>query len=208
MSDNHKLYELALRDKHQYPVIAFGSAGTGKTYGAVSAAVQGLNDKQYKQIIITRPNVSFADKNGFLPGTEREKMDPWVRPILQHMRKFCSPDKIMVWEDKKQLQFFPLEHIQGMTFDNSFIVVDECQNMTIEQLKVMLTRTGKWSKLVLCGDMAQTSPHFRNSGLKQLIGIINKFELPVHLIEFDRDDILRSDQCKMWITAFEEWEKQ
>lgn len=135
-------------------------------------------------------------------------MDPWVRPILQHMRKFCSPDKIMVWEDKKQLQFFPLEHIQGMTFDNSFIVVDECQNMTIEQLKVMLTRTGKWSKLVLCGDMAQTSPHFRNSGLKQLIGIINKFELPVHLIEFDRDDILRSDQCKMWITAFEEWEKQ
>ncbi len=206
MGDNQKLYHLSLRDKKMYPVIAFGSAGTGKTYEAVAAACEGLKTKNFKQIIVTRPNVSFADKNGFLPGTEREKMEPWVRPILQHMKRWASPDVIELWEKHKQLQFYPLEFIQGMTFDNSFIIVDECQNMTIEQLKVMLTRVGKWSKLVLCGDIAQISPKFANSGLKTLIGIIDRYELPVHIIEFDRDDIVRSEQCKMWITAFEDWE--
>lgn len=208
MSDNHKLYELALRDKHKYPVIAFGSAGTGKTYGAVEAAIEGVKDKEYKKIIVTRPNVSFADKNGHLPGSEREKMEPWVRPIMQHMHKLANPILINNWEDKRTLEFYPLEFIQGLTFDNAFILVDECQNMTFEQLKVMLTRTGKYSKLVLCGDIAQISPHFRGSGLANLIKMIEKFEMPVHRIEFTRDDILRSEQCKMWITAFEEWERQ
>lgn len=206
MGTNADTYRLALRDKKQYPTIAFGSAGTGKTYEAVAAACEGLKSKTYKKIIVTRPNVSFADKNGFLPGTEREKMEPWVRPILQHMKNFTSFEAIQKWEDTGQLQFYPLEFIQGMTFDNSFIIVDECQNMTFEQLKVLLTRTGKWSKLVLCGDVAQVSPKFANSGLAELIDMIDKMELPVHLIEFDRDDIVRSEQCKMWITAFEDWE--
>lgn len=206
MADNHKLYELALRDKHKYPVVAYGSAGTGKTYGAVAAACEGILKKEYKRIIVTRPNVSFADKNGYLPGTEREKMEPWIRPILQHMQGWVSREKAEEWESKRILQFYPLEYIQGMTFDNAFILVDECQNMTIEQLRVLLTRTGKYSKTVLCGDVAQVSPKFHNSGLKQLIAIINKFNLPVHQIEFSREDILRSEQCKMWIAAFEEWD--
>lgn len=207
MGDNHTTYKLALRDKKMFPTIAIGSAGTGKTYGAVAAAVEGLKGKAFKQIVVTRPNVSFADKNGFLPGTEREKMDPWVRPILQHMKNFASYEQIFGWEDKKQLQFYPLEYIQGMTFDYSFIIVDECQNMTYEQLKVLLTRTGKWSKLVLCGDVAQVSPKFANSGLAKLIEMIDTMELPVNIIEFDRNDILRSEQCKMWIEAFEDFER-
>lgn len=206
MADNHKLYELALRDKKFYPVIAYGSAGTGKTFGACKAAYEYLVNKEVERIIVTRPNVSFADKNGFLPGTEREKMDPWVRPILQHLEKFAKPGQIAAWEDKQKLQFYPLEFIQGMTFDRSFIIVDECQNMTFEQLKVMLTRVGEWSKLVLCGDVAQISPKFPNSGLAKLLKMVDAMKLPVHQIEFTRDDIVRSEQCKMWITAFEDWE--
>ncbi len=206
MSKNHEIYNLALRDKKQFPTIAYGSAGTGKTYGAVAAACEGLKAKAFKKIIVSRPNVSFADKNGFLPGTEREKMEPWVRPILQHMTSFASTQMIQKWEDTGQLQFYPLEFIQGMTFDNAFIIVDECQNMTFEQLKVLLTRTGKWSKLVLCGDVAQISPKFSGSGLQELVHMVEKFDLPVHLIEFFREDILRSDQCRMWIEAFEDWE--
>lgn len=206
MGDNHKLYELALRDKKLYPVIAFGSAGTGKTYGAVAAAYEGITKKKFQRIIITRPNVSFADKNGFLPGTEREKMEPWVRPILQHLETFCNKGFINQLEHDGKLLFYPLEFIQGMTFDNAFIIVDECQNITLDQLKVLLTRVGKYSKIVLCGDVAQISPKFQNSGLKKLIEIIKRFSLPVHMVEFGREDILRSTQCKMWIEAFEDYE--
>lgn len=208
MGNNTTTYRLALRDKKMYPVIAFGSAGTGKTYEAVSAACEGLKSKAFRQIIVTRPNVSFADTNGFLPGTEREKMEPWVRPILQHMGAFSSQAAIEKWEATGQLTFYPLEFIQGMTFDRSFVIVDECQNITFEQLKVLLTRIGKWSKLVLCGDIAQISPKFANSGLAKLIKMIDTMELPVHMIEFDYNDIVRSEQCKMWIMAFQEWENK
>lgn len=207
MTKNHDLYNLALRDKKMYPVIAYGSAGTGKTYGAVAAAYEAISNKEVKRIIVTRPNVSFAEKSGFLPGTEREKMEPWVRPILQHLEKFISSHVIEDWEKRGKLLFYPLEYIQGMTFDNSFIIVDECQNMTFEQLKVMLTRVGEWSKLVLCGDIAQISPKFANSGLAKLIKMIDKMGLPVHQIEFDREDIVRSEQCRMWIEAFEDFER-
>lgn len=207
MGSNTDTYKLALRDKNMYPTIAYGSAGTGKTYEAVCAAVEGLKAKSFQQIIVTRPNVSFADKNGFLPGTEREKMEPWVRPILQHMTRFATRTQIDLWEKSSVLQFYPLEFIQGMTFDKSFIIVDECQNLSFDQLKVLLTRTGKWSKMVLCGDIAQVSPKFPNSGLKKLTEMVDYFDLPVHMIEFDREDIVRSAQCKMWITAWEDWEK-
>jgi phosphate starvation-inducible PhoH-like protein len=207
MTKNHDLYNLALRDKKMYPVVAYGSAGTGKTYGAVAAAYEAISNKHVQQIIVTRPNVSFAEKSGFLPGTEREKMEPWIRPILQHLEKFARPFQLQAWEEKGKLVFYPLEYIQGMTFDNAFIIVDECQNMTFEQLKVMLTRIGEWSKLVLCGDVAQISPKFAGSGLAKLIKMVDKMGLPVHTIEFDRNDIVRSDQCRMWIEAFEDFEK-
>jgi phosphate starvation-inducible PhoH-like protein len=206
MSDNHKLYELALRDKGLFPTIAFGSAGTGKTYGAVKAAYEALSSKKYQQVIIARPNVSFAEKSGFLPGTEREKMEPWIRPILQTLDAFCPRGLTTKWEQDGKLIFYPLEYIQGMTFDKSFIIVDECQNITFDQLKVLLTRTGKYSKMVLCGDIAQISPKFQGSGLASLLKMVKHFDMPVHMIEFTREDILRSPQCKMWIERFEEWE--
>ena len=205
---NHDLYYQALRDKQMYPTIAYGSAGTGKTYGAVEAAFEALTMKRVGQIIVTRPNVSFADTNGFLPGTAREKMNPWVRPVLQHLHTFIQPQVTELWEKQGKLQFHMLEHIQGLTFDNSFVILDECQNMSIGQLKVFLTRMGKFSKVVLCGDVAQTSPKFRNSGLAELINIVERYDMPVHRIEFGPEDILRSDMCKQWIMAFDRWEEE
>ena len=105
-----------------------------------------------------------------------------------------------------RLTYMPLEFIQGLTFDNTFIILDEVQNMTFEQLKVFLTRIGKWSKVVLCGDIAQVSPKFRGSGLAELIDMVDELELPVHTVEFTSDDILRSDVCKQFIVAFDKWE--
>lgn len=205
---NHDLYYQALRDKKKYPVIAFGTAGTGKTYGAVEAAFEALVGKNIGRIVVTRPNVSFADTTGFLPGTAREKLDPWVRPVLQHLNTFIQKEVTDRWEKEGKLQFHLLEHIQGLTFDNSFVILDECQNMSIQQLKVFLTRIGKHSKVVLCGDIAQTSPKFKNSGLKELLEIVNRYSLPVHTIEFGPDDILRSETCKLFINAFEAWERE
>lgn len=207
-TENHKLYYQALRDKKMYPTVAYGCAGTSKTYGAVAAAYEALANREVQRIICTRPNVSFADKNGFLPGTEREKMEPWVRPIMQHLKVFANQQTIDRFEDEGKLQFYPLEFIQGMTFDNAFIIVDEVQNMSFEQLKVFLTRTGKWSKVVMCGDIAQVSPKFPHSGLAEFIKMCEKLDLPVHRIEFGPDDIVRSDVCKQFILAFSEWEKR
>lgn len=205
---NHDLYYQALRDKQMYPTIAYGCAGTGKTYGAVEAAFEALTMKRVGQIIVTRPNVSFADTTGFLPGSAREKLDPWVKPVLQHLHTFIQPQVTELWEKQGKLQFHLLEHIQGLTFDNSFVILDECQNMSIAQLKVFLTRMGKYSKVVLCGDIAQTSPKFKNSGLAELINIVERYNMPVHRIEFGPDDILRSDMCKKWILAFDQWEEE
>lgn len=206
-TDKHRLYDLALRDKKNMPVIAYGSAGTSKTYRAVGRAIEWLDEGRNNKVIMCRPNVSFADTNGFLPGSEREKLAPWIRPI-QH----CLSEQgvgVRFQEDlekNKRLNYHMLEHIQGMTWDNALIIVDEVQNTTFEQLKVLVTRLGHYSKLVLCGDIAQTSPKFRNSGLHQFIQMVEKLDLPVHTIHFTVDDVLRSDTCKMFIGAFEEWE--
>jgi phosphate starvation-inducible PhoH-like protein len=190
------------------PVIAYGSAGTGKTYGAVGAAVEWLQKGKHQKVLVTRPNVSFAEKNGFLPGTEQEKMEPWIRPIRQNFQYHgISKGEQGYLEKSGKVEYMPLEFVQGLTWDNTFIICDECQNMTFEQIKVFVTRAGKYSKVVLCGDIAQVSPKFRGSGLAEYLRMCEHFNARVHTIHFTRDDILRSELCKEQITMFEEWEK-
>tara|TARA_B100000929_G_C15511743_1_gene421138 strand:- start:22190 stop:22822 length:633 start_codon:yes stop_codon:yes gene_type:complete len=206
MSDNRKLYELALRDRDLFPVICTGPAGTGKTFGAVELACEWLQDKR-KRVVVTRPNVSFAKENGFLPGTEREKMAPWVRPIEQNFHKLGKKEgELAMLEKQGRLTYMPLEFIQGCTWDDTLIIVDEVQNMSFEQLKVLLTRQGVYSKVVLCGDVAQTSPKFKQSGLAELVRMVRGLDVDCHLVDFDYDDIIRSEQCKKWIISFDAWE--
>lgn len=207
MTVNHTVYQQMLNDREMLPVIATGPAGTGKTYGAVGKAVQWLEDKR-KKCLVTRPNVSFAKEGGYLPGTEREKMSPWVRPIEQNFKLHgVKEGALAMLEKEKRLTYMPLEFIQGLTWDDTLIIVDEVQNMTFEQLKVFLTRTGKYSKVVLCGDIAQTSPRFKGSGLGELLDMVHFLNTPCHTIEFGPDDIMRSEQCKRWILDFDRWEE-
>lgn len=205
----HELYDIALRDRGLMPVVAYGSAGSGKTYGAIGLAVEWLEGRKKSQVILARPNVSFAQTNGFLPGGEREKLLPWIRPLQQnfiaHGVGIAHQEDL---EKNKRVQYYMLEHIQGLTWDNALVIVDECQNMSFEQIKVLVTRMGKYSKLVLCGDVAQTSPLFKGSGLAEFIRMVETLDLPVHTIHFTVDDVLRSDQCKMMIGAFEQWERK
>lgn len=204
----HQLYDLALHDRKNMPVIAVGSAGTGKTYGAIGRAVEWLETPK-SQVILARPNVSFADTNGFLPGDEREKLAPWIRPLQQNFNAHGvgvrHQDDL---EKNKRLQYYMLEHIQGLTFDNAMVIIDEAQNMSFEQIKVLVTRMGEHSKLVLCGDVAQTSPHFKGSGLAEFIKMVEAYNLPVHTVHFTVADVLRSETCKMFIGAFERWEAE
>lgn len=205
----HEAYRLALFDKKLMPTIGYGSAGTGKTFGAVERAVAWLEDGRKNQVILCRPNVSFADTNGFLPGNEREKLEPWIRPLQQNfVQHGVGMRHQLDLEGNGRLQYHMLEHIQGMTWDNCLIIVDEIQNMTFEQIKVLVTRTGEYSKLVMCGDIAQTSPKFANSGLKEFIDMVERYDLPVHTIHFTQEDVMRSPTCKMFIAAFEKWEAE
>lgn len=203
----HELYDVALHDRKNMPVIAYGSAGTGKTYGAIGRAVEWLDGVKKSQVILARPNVSFANTNGFLPGGEREKLLPWIRPLQQnfiaHGVGIAHQEDL---EKNRRIQYYMLEHIQGLTWDNALVIVDECQNMSFEQIKVLVTRMGKYSKLVLCGDVAQTSPLFKGSGLAEFIRMVEVLDLPIHTIHFTVDDVLRSETCKMMIGAFEAWE--
>lgn len=203
----HELYELALHDRGNMPVVAYGVAGSGKTYGAIGRAVSWLDESKKNQVILARPNVSFADTNGFLPGNERDKLTPWIRPLQQNFNSHgIGINHQLDLEKNKRLQYYMLEHIQGLTWDNALVVVDEVQNMSLAQIKVLVTRMGQHSKLVLCGDIAQTSPLFRSSGLKEFIDMVMHYDLPVHTINFTSDDILRSATCKLFIEAFDKWE--
>lgn len=207
MSDSHKLYELALHDRDLLPVIAVGPAGTGKTWGAAKAAVEWLSDKR-KRVVVTRPNVSFAKELGFIPGTQREKLDPWIKPIEQNFKFHGMKEGDLTAKERSgQLTYIALEHIQGLSWDDTFIIVDEAENMSFDQMKVLLTRVGKYSKIVLCGDVAQTSPKFKHSGLSELIKMVEATNVPAHIIRFTHDDIRRSEQCKQWIVSFDKWQE-
>lgn len=208
-TEKHKLYGRHLHSQDRTPVIAIGSAGTGKTYGAVGAAIDWLEKDPTNIFIGARPNVAFADDIGFLPGTEAEKIAPWVRPMRQNFEKHGMDSAYLnMLEQKRRVQFHALAFIQGMTFDNAFIMIDEVQNMSFGQLKGVLTRVGQNSRVVLCGDIKQTSSMFEGSGLSELIDMVRAVESKCHVVEFGAVDILRSTECKRWILDFEKWENQ
>lgn len=204
---NHTLYNHALYSKDMAPVLCIGSAGTGKTFGAIKAAVNQLEERAIRRIVVIRPQESFAAKAGYLPGTEREKLDPWIRPVHECLLKLgYSPSQIEHMEKCGVLAYYDLGMIQGLTFDNAFVLVDECQNMSYEQLRGLLTREGQWSRTVLCGDVAQTSPLFKNSGLPRFLEMVQAMNATCHTINMTREDVVRSEKCKQWICDFEDFD--
>jgi len=140
--------------KHAYSFVV-GKAGSGKTLLAVQVALDMYFKRQYNKIVITRPTVSTED-NGFLPGTEREKLEPWLVPIMSNMRKvYNKPDKIRTMVDNEEVELVSLTHFRGRTFDNAVVIVDEFQNLTKAQLRMALGRLGKDSIMIFCGDNQQ-----------------------------------------------------
>ncbi len=189
-------------------VFAIGPAGTGKTYLAMAKAVVALKSKLISRIILTRPAVEAGEKLGFLPGDLQSKVDPYLRPLYDALYEFIGPDAYHKMIDNGTIEVAPLAYMRGRTLSDSFIILDEAQNCSMEQLKMFLTRFGEGSKIVVTGDITQIDlPEEKKSGLKRITQILAGVE-GIGVIELTNKDVVRHKLVKDIVKAFEKYEKQ
>ncbi|HXQ26000.1 MAG TPA: PhoH family protein [Candidatus Acidoferrales bacterium] len=186
-------------------VFAIGPGGTGKTYLAVAMAVSALLAKQVNRIILARPAVEAGERLGFLPGTIQEKVDPYMRPLYDALHDLLEADKLERFLEKDIIEVAPLAFMRGRTLNDSFVILDEAQNTTSEQMKMFLTRLGFNSKAVITGDVTQIDlPDSRKSGLIEAVEVVGKIE-GISLIYFDERDVVRHSLVQRIIKAYDEY---
>jgi phosphate starvation-inducible protein PhoH and related proteins len=184
-------------------VFGVGPAGTGKTYLAVAMAVSALLSKRVSRIILTRPAVEAGEKLGFLPGTLQEKIDPYLRPLYDALFDMLEADKVEKFIEKNIIEVAPLAFMRGRTLNDSFIILDEAQNSTPEQMKMVLTRQGFHSKTVVTGDATQIDlPAGRRSGLIEAVEILKGID-GISFVHFDEQDVVRHSLVQRIIRAYE-----
>ena len=198
-NENQKFYIDSLYESDQ--VIVFGPAGTGKTYVVSSVAANMYNLKQINKIVITRPHVAVGRDIGFLPGTLEEKSAPWALPVLDVLERQLGKGVVETALKNGNIEVAPLALMRGRSFDDTFVICDEAQNITLTELKMLVTRIGEGSKLVLNGDIQQSDLK-EADGLSKIIHMAKKHMLPIPIVEFTVADIVRSDICKQWIETF------
>jgi phosphate starvation-inducible PhoH-like protein len=185
-------------------VFAIGPGGTGKTYLAVAMAVSALLSKQVNRIILARPAVEAGERLGFLPGTLQEKVDPYMRPLYDALHDLLEADKLESYLEKGIIEVAPLAFMRGRTLNDSFVILDEAQNTTSEQMKMFLTRLGFNSKAVITGDVTQIDlPDSRRSGLVEAIDVVGKIE-GIAMVYFDEHDVVRHSLVQRIIKAYDE----
>jgi len=201
MNDNQKTYLDALKKSKQ--VIVLGPSGTGKTYIAATHAANLYLAKRIDKIIITRPAVSVGKSLGALPGTMEEKFGPWLSPVLSVLEQHLGKNKLETDTKNGNIQMAPLEYMRGSSFKDAFVLADECQNLDVAQFKMLVTRIGDNCQLVMNGDIRQSDIK-EQSGLSKAIHLAKKYNIDASVVEFTLDDVVRSDVCRQWLTAFYE----
>lgn len=201
MNNNQKTYIDALKTSQQ--VIVLGPSGTGKTYIAATHAANLYLNKRIDKIIITRPAVSVGKSLGALPGTMDEKFGPWLSPVLSVLEQHLGKNKLETDTKNGNIQMAPLEYMRGSSFKDAFILADECQNLDVAQFKMLVTRVGDNCQLVMNGDVRQSDIK-EQSGLSKAIHLAKKYQIDASVVEFTLADVVRSDMCKQWLTAFYE----
>ncbi len=203
-NSNQRRY-MELMEKHDM-VFAIGPGGTGKTYLAVAMAVSALLTKQVNRIILVRPAVEAGERLGFLPGTIQEKIDPYMRPLYDALYDMLDADRLERYLERGIIEVAPLAFMRGRTLNDSFVILDEAQNSTSEQMKMFLTRLGFNSKAVITGDITQIDlPAERRSGLVEAIEVVGKIE-GIGLISFTEGDVVRHSLVQRIIRAYEEFD--
>ena len=194
-SRNQERLVLALEDRDQYVVVTAGPAGTGKTYLAMLAAVKNLRQGAVDRLVLTRPAVGVEDeRHGFLPGNLIAKMEPWTRPLLDVMREFYRPQDIMGMLEDQVVEIAPLAFMRGRTFKNAWIVADEMQNATPAQVKMLITRIGSGSRIVITGDIEQADRPNPTNGLRDLTERLSRTPVPgMVMCDMTQRDIQRHD---------------
>jgi phosphate starvation-inducible PhoH-like protein len=198
---NQKLYLKALKEATQ--IIVTGYSGTGKTYMAATHAANLYLAKVIDKIVITRPNVPVGRDLGYLPGDLNEKFAPWAAPVLDVLKKQLGDGVVEIAIKRGNIEMAPLSTMRGRSFERCFVILDEAQNTTVEEMKMFLTRIGNDTTVVINGDIKQSDLQ-QASGLSKILHMAKKYKLPIPVIEFGVDDIVRSDICKEWIIAFDE----
>ncbi|PWL98639.1 MAG: phosphate starvation-inducible protein PhoH [Clostridiales bacterium] len=189
-------------------ILGIGPAGTGKTFLAVAAASKALRNKQVSRIILTRPAVEAGEKLGFLPGDLQNKIDPYLRPLHDALFEMLGAETYQKHIERGTIEIAPLAYMRGRTLDDSFIILDEAQNTTPEQMKMFLTRLGSGSKAVVTGDITQTDlPRGTRSGLVEAMKILRGIEdIAIH--EFTERDVVRHKLVQRIILAYEKYERE
>jgi phosphate starvation-inducible PhoH-like protein len=198
-TDNQGKLLQALTSSSQ--VFILGPAGTGKTYVTATYAADQYTLKEVDKIVVTRPHVAVGKELGFLKGDLHEKTMPWALPVLDVLEKHLGKGAVETGIKNGNIEMAPLALMRGRSFDNAFIIVDEAQNITTHELKMLLTRVGEGSTIVLNGD-AQQSDLKEADGLSKVIHLAKKHMLDVPIIEFGVDDIVRSGICAEWVKVF------
>ena len=195
-------YVEALRDEDLDLIFGVGPAGTGKTYLAVAAAVEALKQEQFDRIIVTRPAVEAGEKLGYLPGDLAEKVDPYLQPIWDAFRSQMSETDLKTRRERRQIEVAPLAFMRGRTLSNAFVIVDEAQNATMLQMKMVLTRLGEGSKMVVTGDPSQVDlVRLDQSGLAHAITILEDLK-GVEVIRFASQDVVRHRLVSYIVEAY------
>lgn len=191
----------------QEMVFSIGPAGAGKTYLAVSCALKALKDRKVERIIITRPIVEAGERLGFLPGDLQEKVNPYLRPIFDAFTSLLGADTFVRLWDSGIIEVAPLAYMRGRTLSNAFVILDEAQNTTQEQMKMFLTRMGEGSRSIITGDITQIDlPTKTQSGLLQAIEILQGVE-GISFITFSDEDVVRHELVKRIVKAYDKVKK-